>query len=294
MATRVFGETLDIETCDCPSCGEVGYKIIRQQADGTRYLQCNDCGTIFASPRSAHSIRFAQLEDTFSLNDYTTQIIERRRPALALEAEILSSHKNGGILLDVGCSTGVFFEYFSSEKWRKYGVELSPSAARFAARAYGADVRAGTLQAARFPENTFDLITMIDMFYYEENPNGLLCEAARVMRPDGLLGIELPGQSFQLLRGNGLICRLLDKKWTRFDSNSEYLYWYSPAGLQKLLANTGFEVVGWEVISSPSTEGFRNKLSQTYFKLMRRGVRRWPKLIAWAPKFLVLAKVKKP
>lgn len=290
MSEKLF----DVETVDCPSCGPASYTVWLEQEDATRYIQCHSCGTIFASPRASHASRYAWLKDTFSLDEFTRKIIENRRRALALEANILKAHIQGGKLLDIGCSTGVFFEYFDSGDWEKYGVELSPSTAAYAAQTYGADVRAGTLQSAHFPDGAFDLITMIDMFYYEDSPQETLREAARVICPDGLLAIELPGQAFHRLRGQGLICRLLDHRRTRFNSRSEYLYWYSPAGIQKLLNLSGFDAIRWEVISAPKRSGLSNQISLIYFWLIRFLVKFWPRAISWAPKYMVLAKVRKP
>ena len=283
----------DIETIDCPCCGPASYTVWIEQKDHTRYVKCNSCGTIYASPRASHASRFAWLKETFALEDSTLRINESRRPTLALEAHILTSLVHGGNLLDVGCSTGDFFDFFDSNRWQKYGVELSPSTAAHAAKKQNADVRAGTLESACFPAGFFDLVTMIDMFYYEEDPQALLREAARVIRPEGLLVIELPGQGFHKLRGNGLICWLMDRTWTRFNSHSGYLNWYSPAGIEKLLNQTGFDVFQWKVIGAPKRSGLSQTISTAYFQLMRILVTLWPRLITWAPKYLIMAKTRK-
>lgn len=281
------------EIVDCPSCGPARYAVWVEQKDNTRYLKCKSCGTIYASPRASNKSRFTWLKDTFALEESTIKIIENRKPALVLEADILKSHLQGGSLLDIGCSTGAFFEFFDSKLWQKFGVELSPTTAAYAAKTYHADVRAGTVQSSHFLPSSFDLITMIDMFYYDENPKETLCEAARIIRPGGLLAIELPGLAFHRLRGKGLICWLLDRQWSRFNSRSGYLYWYSPAGIEKLLDQMGFDVLQWEVIGSPKRSGLSNHISVLYFKLMRGLVKRWPGGISWAPKYMVLAKPRK-
>lgn len=284
---------LNVETVDCPCCGPASYTVWMEQKDRTRYIKCHGCGTVYASPRASHASRYAWIKDTFALEDSTLKITENRRPALALEANLLAPFVHGGNLLDVGCSTGAFFNFFDSSLWQKYGVELSPSTAAYAAKKYNADVRAGTLEAACFSPGFFDLITMIDMFYYEDDPRALLQEAARVIRPDGLLVIELPGLKFHQLRGKGVISWLLDRTWSRFNSRSGYLNWYSPAGIEKLLNQTGFDIFQWKVIGAPKRSGLSQVISSAYFQLMRNLVTLWPGLITWAPKYLLIAKTRK-
>lgn len=284
---------LNTEIACCPACGPGASNVWIAQKDSTRYNICSRCGTVFASPRASHASRYAWLNDTFALDDARIQHINNRRHMLALEAAMIDAYIQGGTLLDVGCSTGAFFDYFDAARWQKFGVELSPSTAAYAAQTYSAEVRAGTLQSAHFPAGAFDLITMIDMFYYEENPQDLLREAARIIRPEGWLVIELPGQAFHRLRGRGLFCWLLDHQWSRFDSRSGYLYWYSPAGIDTLLNQAGFEVTQWEVIGAPDRRGVSQRLAVAYFKLMRLLVKRFPRAISWAPKYFVLAKTRK-
>lgn len=152
-----------------------------------------------------------------------------------------------------------------------------------------AAVHAGTLKSANYPDGYFDLVTMIDMFYYMDDPRPELQEVGRVLRPNGLVAIEIPGQAYTLARSRGLLCFLLEGQWTRLSTNSAYLYWYSPKGLEKLLNILGFQIIDWQVIESPERKGIRGFFSSGYGWIMRGVTRRWPYFLTWAPKYLCLA-----
>jgi SAM-dependent methyltransferase/GNAT superfamily N-acetyltransferase len=228
------------------------------------------------------------LEETFSVSADTSVYTEGRKVTLSCEAEIIKAIKPEGKILDIGCCTGAMFEYFSGPSWQRYGVELSPSAAAYAAKTYEARVHTGTLQTAGFQDNYFDVITMIDMFYYVDDPQSELLNVARSIRPDGLLAIEIPGQAYMLSRSRGPLCLLSSGKWSRLTSDSSYLFWYTPRSLDRLLGKCGFKSTRWEVIASPSN--FRGgSMLNLYDSVSRRAAKRWSYLLTWAPKYLCIA-----
>jgi SAM-dependent methyltransferase len=216
----------------------------------------------------------------------------RRLPALRHEAAILAGYVSGGRLLDVGCDLGAFFAGFPAPAWQRHGVELSPAAAEHAARCYDAKVSAGTIHDAAYPSDYFDLVTMIDMFSHVDDPLGDLCEAARVLKPGGFLALEVPGQAWVWLRGRGPLCWLIDRRWTRLHTDSTYLHWISPAGFWRLLQAAGFEWAGAHVIGSPAAASrVRNLATTAHQRLMAAAVRLTPGSLAWAPKYLLVARL---
>ncbi len=285
-----IGNEPDLEVVDCPVCGPAQQRVWMDDGKPTRYVRCLGCGTVYASPRSSHAARYAWLDQTFGLGANAVANAMGRRPALAQEGALIRSYVGEGCLLDIGCDLGDLFEGFAGPAWQRYGVEVSPSAARHAARTCAAQVFTGTVEEAAFPAAFFDVVTLIDMLYYVDDPRAELQEVARILKPGGLVAIEITGQSYQLRRSRGLLCWLLDHRWTRLDTDSSYLFWFGPEGLRRLLLACGFEVVADHVIGSPvSSSSWRNHLAAGYRALISgasRVSRRW---LSWAPKHLVLA-----
>ena len=283
--------TETFETVNCPACPESEAKVWLDQGDGTRYVQCKTCGSIYASPRASHASRYAWLDERFSLGESAFSNALARKSALVRISAILQGYLSGGNLLDVGCDLGNLFEHFQRSSWKRFGVELSPSAAEYASKTYNADVHAGFLSQAGFPDAFFDLIPMLDMFYHLEDPRSDLKEAARITKPGGYVAIEVSGLSYYLLRSIGIVSLMIDRKWTRLESNSVYLFYFTPAGLQKLVRECGFDVVSAHVINSPvSTNPVRNLVSGLYGAFVRSMLRLSPGWLRWSPKYLLVAK----
>lgn len=281
----------DVESVPCPVCGPAPYKIWMEDGKPTRYLRCRSCRTIYASPRSTWSARYAWLDEKFGLCEPATENARRRIPALRTEAQFILKHKRCGKLLDVGCDLGDFFEMFPPPDWERHGVELSPSAAAFAAQKHGAQVKAGTLIQAEYPGESFDVITLIDLFYYMDDPHLELKEIHRVLKPDGLVAIEFPGQAYQMMRSRGLISRLLDGRWTRLRTDSAYINWYSPKALQRLLVKNGFEILEWRLVASPVQNSVaRSLMTRAYVDLVSLMARISMNCMSFVPKYFVIAK----
>ncbi len=257
----------------------------------TRYVKCDDCGTVYASPRASYAERYAWLVRTFGLGDNALQNAEARQQNLSQEALLIQQHVTEGRLLDVGCDLGHLFHWFPSPNWDRYGVEVSPSAAKYASKNYIANVFTGTLQQATFLDSYFDIVTLLDTLYYLDNPQSELREIHRILKPGGKLAIEISGQAYQLLRSRGIICWLLEKQWTRISTDSSYINWITPIGMKRLLSSCGFQVCSSYIIGSPTSKShWRNILSALHLRISLTLSKLSYKTLTWAPKYLVVAK----
>jgi SAM-dependent methyltransferase len=279
-----------LEIVSCPVCDKAPSKPWLDDGKPTLYQRCLDCGTVYASPRISSAERHAWLSNNFSLLDGSLALSDSRRPALKLEAGIIQGYKDHGRLLDLGCYTGTLFEYFPELRWESHGVELSPSAAEFANKTHACKVFTGTLEAAQYPPQYFDLITLIDMLYYLDDPFAVIQETYRILKPGGTLAIEIAGQSYELWRNYGLVSWLFDRKWSRAGTDSSYLYWFGPKGLQRLLHKCGLVVSSWYVVPSPRrTNLAMNMVASGHYTLMKWWSRLSTKALTWAPKYLCIA-----
>lgn len=213
----------------------------------------------------------------------------KRRPALQMEAELIQKHIQHGRMLDIGCSAGDFFDFFPSTQWERYGVELSASTAANTAERKSAQVVAGTLLDAAFSNDYFDLVSMIDMFYYSDDPLADLVEAKRILKPNGILAIEIAGQSYMFTRSRGLITLMLEKHWSRLSSDS-HLYWFNPTGLSRLMNRAGFQPFAWHVTPSPQNGNkLVDSMTRLHYSLLTSLAAISFKSLTWAPKYLCLA-----
>ncbi|HZF75939.1 MAG TPA: metalloregulator ArsR/SmtB family transcription factor [Acetobacteraceae bacterium] len=115
--------------------------------------------------------------------------------APAIEAALLGLlPPHLGALLDIGAGTGRLLELVAPRCDRAVGVDasrdmLALARARLAERglAERATVRQADMYRLPFPDAVFDAVTMQMVLHYAEDPAAALAEAARVLKPDGLL-----------------------------------------------------------------------------------------------------------
>lgn len=289
-----MNQGMAIEHVYCPVCGPSRTRVWLDDGKPTRYVRCLTCGTVYASPRAAWASRYAWLDDTFSVTDDIFRLMDPRLPALQLEASFVQKHVAHGKMLDVGCSIGTFFEFFPSSSWDRYGVELIPSAAQYAAEKYHCQVKVGNLHDAAYEDSYFDMISLIDTLYYLDDPDSEFREIHRILKPGGYVAIEVAGQAYMLKRNYGLIPWLIDRRWSRAGSDSSYIYWFAPSGLEKLLNKIGYRVEAWYVVPSPvSKHRVANFLIDSYFGIMNSLSKVSNTWLSWAPKYLCLASAKK-
>jgi SAM-dependent methyltransferase len=116
-------------------------------------------------------------------------------------------------LLDVGCGTGKLLDRCRS--YRPFGLEYSREGVRFVQqRGLERVVRASACQIP-FPDNTFDLVTSMDVIYHIAAPGDLqaLREMRRVLKPGGLLLQNLP--AYEWLRSHHDVAIHTQQRYTR-------------------------------------------------------------------------------
>ena len=117
-------------------------------------------------------------------------------PAASAEAALLGLvGPSVGRLLDIGTGTGRLLELLGPRAERAVGIDASRAMLALArSRLARADlghctVRLADMYRLPMPDATFDLATAQMVLHHAEDPAGVLAEAARVLRPGGLLVI---------------------------------------------------------------------------------------------------------
>ncbi|WP_395740816.1 class I SAM-dependent methyltransferase [Prosthecobacter sp.] len=106
-------------------------------------------------------------------------------------------------LLDAGCGTGGTLEYLQTRNGELAlaGIDLSEQAVNCCRQRGLSAVKVGAVEALPFEEGTFDAVLSLDVLYHTGvDEKQALAEMRRVLRPDGLLVMNLP--AFEGLRGS--------------------------------------------------------------------------------------------
>jgi ArsR family transcriptional regulator len=161
-------------------------------------------------------------------------------PAEAIEAALLAAvPAQAGRILDIGTGTGRLLEVLAPRAEAALGIDasrdmLALARARLAERGLGGHCAVRQADMYRLPlsDAAFDVVTLQMVLHYAEDPAAALAEAARVLRPDGmLLVLDLAPHGR---------AELLDRhahRWPGFD-DAEIAGWLGPAGCAPLPAIT--------------------------------------------------------
>ena len=96
-------------------------------------------------------------------------------------------------LLDIGTGTGRILEVLAPHYRRGTGIDqshemLALARANLARAGVGhAELRQGSMYALDLPDDSFDAVSLHQVLHYAEDPQAVLDEAARVLRPGGRL-----------------------------------------------------------------------------------------------------------
>jgi dolichol-phosphate mannosyltransferase len=199
--------------------------------------RCASCGLVFVSPLPDDTAvvygkdYFCGAEGGHGYINYDEDKAADTKSFSAYLDRIEGSYPAKGRLLDVGAATGAFCSTALARGWEAAGLEISDYAAA-AGRAKGMDIRTGTLDTADFPPGSFDVITLWDVFEHIRDPHMALERMAALLKPDGVLAMNLPNAGSRY-------ARLMGRHWALIIP-PEHLHLFNPDNLARLLAEHNF------------------------------------------------------
>jgi 2-polyprenyl-3-methyl-5-hydroxy-6-metoxy-1,4-benzoquinol methylase len=117
----------------------------------------------------------------------------------------------GKLLLDIGCGSGTFLHLAQAHGYIPHGMDISAKAVEIAHRQYGYPARQGEIGSSIWDDCRFDFITMFHVLEHLREPRQALKYAGQLLRPGGLLIIQVPNISSMQARlfktrWYGLVC----------------------------------------------------------------------------------------
>lgn len=142
-------------------------------------------------------------------------------------------------VLDIGASSGEFLEAARAANWDPYGVEPSADGAE-KSRAKGLKVVQSPAESLPFESNTFDIVHSNHVFEHLADPLAAAREGWRVLKPGGVMFIEVPNQFDNIQFFRYRIMRKIPIR-ARNVRSIHHLVFFSRKSLRRLLAEAGFK-----------------------------------------------------
>ncbi len=173
-----------------------------------------------------------------------------RRAIIAVELERLPLRRDGCVL-DAGCGSGRTLQELA-RFGHVSGIELDPDAAALARGRGDYDVRVGRLEELPWAEETFELVTCLDVIEHTADDRATLAELHRVTKPGGWMLVTVP--AYQAL-------------WSTHDVANHHYRRYERRPLREVS-----HAAGWEVRRITSFNSLLLPVAAAYRLLQRRHV----------------------
>ena len=211
---------------------------------GRRYRRCPRCRArrVAAVPTAVEVQR--EYEVRYPRRFPPALIESPRREMLHSLLEHVAARAVPGRLLDVGCGGGHFMAAAAGHGWTMLGTDLSREACAAARRVAGAPVVQAEAEALPFRASTVDAVALVNVLDHTTRPLAVVREAARVLRPGGLLIVRVPNGAFHAGWAHALGRLGPGVRWRGWDAYPIlHVFAFGPRALRRLVERAGFDVV---------------------------------------------------
>ncbi|HQZ68235.1 MAG TPA: class I SAM-dependent methyltransferase, partial [Planctomycetaceae bacterium] len=179
----------------CPLCNHSD-SMPENMIAGYQLEKCGGCGFVFMNPRCTpeHLDEIYRVRDEDELVQLYARIaspsvVDGYRHKLDIIEAIVPAR---GRLLDFACAAGYFFEEAQKRGWDAHGCDIGQWTAKAAQSRGLRQLHVGSLGEIGFEPESFDVIYAAQVFEHLLLPNRDLAELLSLLKPGGMLYIDVP------------------------------------------------------------------------------------------------------
>ncbi|MCA9033841.1 MAG: class I SAM-dependent methyltransferase [Planctomycetaceae bacterium] len=201
--------------------------------------KCENCDFVFMNPRCTPE----HLEEIYTVRD-EEELVELY--AKIASASVIAEYQqkleriealvpNKGRLLDFACAAGYFFEQAQNRGWDAHGCDIGQWANRAAKERGLKNLHVGMLDEIGFEPESFDVIYAAQVFEHLLSPKVDLANLLRLLKPGGLLYIDVP--NYQTLP------IMLGRDDFMLNEPPQHINYFTPSTLRQMLQDVGMEKI---------------------------------------------------
>ena len=232
----------------CPICQNDKFEVAFETQDyfltneQFTIVNCSACGFRFTNPRPEPEklSEYYKSEEYISHSNTKKGFVNkiyhfvRNHGHKSKYALINKFQKNGKSILDIGCATGEFLNFFKEKGWNVLGIEPGTNARKFAEENYKLDVY-DEEKLGKLSDNSFDVVTMWHVLEHVPKLNERILELKRIVKDEGILVIAVPNC-------NSYDAVFYQKFWAAYDV-PRHLYHFSTDTLKMLFKKHELSII---------------------------------------------------
>jgi 2-polyprenyl-3-methyl-5-hydroxy-6-metoxy-1,4-benzoquinol methylase len=235
----------------CPLCGSPVYSevckspnvhmAVFREVFAENVVRCDSCDFVFTNPRPSsraleryytRDYALEGLDVPKSIDEFLGDSHKEIWFSKDRDLQLILRQETSGRLLDIGCASGTLLWLAKQKGFSVQGVEVARHSAEFVRNVLGIEVFCGQLQDARFPDKSFDVITMFHSLEHVPNPRSAVREVRRILASSGVFIIVVPNYAGWSSEKHGA-------DWIWLQPQNHYSH-FTPQSLRNLLAREGF------------------------------------------------------
>lgn len=245
----------DVEVLDRCVCGSGMTSRIYEEF-GLGVEKCANCGIVRSNPRlkqeaiqrcyeagAKNPAVFSEIYDRKPVPTIGWRNVANRYRDIARKLATLFPKGTSPLLIEVGFGRGEFLPHLREAGFNVQGFDVAETAcANLEERGIPATC-APSLQEARFPENSLDILVMWEVFEHIPEPDEFAAEVYRILKPGGYWFLQVPNWRWLDLKTR-VVTKLPGKKTyiSKYGLIAPvfHLYHYTHESLKRLLGSKGF------------------------------------------------------
>jgi 2-polyprenyl-3-methyl-5-hydroxy-6-metoxy-1,4-benzoquinol methylase len=232
----------------CPFCestkAQVSFRDHGYDKKDYAILKCKECGFQYINPlpndEYLGELYSQYYGSALNQRQMATQLTYRL-PVFEALCDLVEDKKIAGSrLLDIGCGNGDFIWLAQKRGWNVSGAELSESAVEYAVQMRDLDVVKAPSDKLPYDDNSFDVVTVLDVLEHLPNPHKVFASINRVLKPGGQVIVQVPNTPFQKIKAK--VQRLKNGRQKTTMATPLHLNHFDGKSLAKFAEKSGLKV----------------------------------------------------